>query len=166
MKRVRRKLDVKNTFQFDEELELAVYRYVCNEKLTYRSWKKIRNKYSNIQSYTEWKKYIVERYDKYTIEQLTEFQRYLNYMINIKKSANNFGTTVWCTAILSAMVSVAFNFLISETDWFEILYKSIIIVILLPRLLKSTYKLVAADDCVCNMYEDYKEIIDELISNK
>lgn len=166
MKRVRRKLDVKNTFQFDEELELTIYRYVCNKMITYGKWKKIRNKYSNIQSYTEWKKYIVGRYDKYKKESLIEFQRYLNYMINIKKSANSFGTTVWCTSMLSAMVSVAFNSLISETDWFEILYKSIIIVILLPHLLKSIYRLVAADDCVCNMYEDYKEIIDELIANK
>lgn len=166
MKRVRRKLDVKNTFQFDEELELTIYRYVCNKMITYGKWKKIRNRYSNIQSYTEWKKYIVGRYDKYKKESLIEFQRYLNYKINTKKSANSFATTVWCTVMLSTIVSMAFNFLISETDWFEILFKSIMIVIFLPLILKSTYKIVAEDNCACNMYEDYKEIIDELIANK
>ncbi len=166
MKRVRRKLDVKNIFQFDEELELAIYRYVCNEKLTNRSWKKIRNKYSNIQNYMEWKKYIVGRYDKYKEESLIEFQRYLNYMINIKKSANSFGTTVWCTAMFSAMVSTIFSFLSNRIGKFINLYGIIILIIFLLFILKSTYKIVAEDNCACNMYEDYKEIIDELISNK
>lgn len=161
----------KRRYDFDFELELMIYRYLCCHRIKKRVLKKMDNKYK-FGSYKQWKQYIHSKYEKYSLDELGEFSRYLNLKIREIKPLQQY----WILMI-PIVVTLAFSQLIQffikmyveySYDFFaqiilflSTIFLGFIILIMIKPFLQSIF----VEDFKINFLKDYKEIIDEMISN-
>ncbi|MBP3505964.1 MAG: hypothetical protein J6K43_06135 [Lachnospiraceae bacterium] len=160
--RNKRSSEWNKNFNFNVSQEKVIYRYVCREKIEYFRKRDLVYKFD---TYMEWKNYVRNKYMAYNEKSLMEFSRYLNYQLRRQPDIN--GVFALCLAPLYTWV-INFYFEIQTANISKIVFVIIIIpwVLLLCWMLKETINMSTGDKMNRAFYEDYKEIIDELILEK
>lgn len=74
----------KAEYEFNFELERKIYMYLCHSRLSKRELKNLEETL-RFDSYKKWKKYVCDKYRKYSADKLNEFSRYLNQAIRNTK---------------------------------------------------------------------------------
>lgn len=93
-----------DTFCFDVQKEMAIYTYLCKDRMN-RKQKKFLTDDTKFNEYKSWKRYLISRYDVYSKDCLTEFSRYLNGSLRESNKANNFNQSI-CISYIAAGISV------------------------------------------------------------
>lgn len=161
----------KRWYDFDFELERVIYCYLCcrciKERGFARDLRKLNEKLK-FESYQEWKQYICNKYQNYSKEKLTEFSRYLNQRIRNKKPFNEI-LIILCTVLVSLTLSQMFDMFLNTYERLSIKLVWFIscIIIVLPVFYGIVRFLchIFDSDIEKNFFEDYKEIIDEIIKS-
>lgn len=153
-------------YQFDEQNEIVIYNRLCFRKTK----KKCGIEYY---TYSSWKGYILSKYSSYTKEQLIEFSRFLNQKIRNVEPGHEYWNIIIpivMTVVVDRLFLQIFNIDQSWlSSWLLILIEIVIIIAVVAMSLFFIYKFFEPLFEVYdkeNFYKDYKEIIDEIISNK
>lgn len=171
-----RKLDQigKKEYDFDPQLELIIYKYVCYIRITRKEKKKLDKKIQ-FDYYREWEKYILDKYKDCKRDTLIEFSRYLN-----QRKRNNQPIREYWYLVIPVMLTLAlsetFNFIIQNGDKFynlpveEIIILCSLIILLIFFLvifaIRNTMMPMLDANIENNMLTDYIEIIENMIINK
>lgn len=175
-KKNNRKLDLigKREYDFDPQLEIIIYKYVCHMHITKKEKNKLDKKVQ-FDFYRDWEKYILDKYKNYKKETLVEFSRYLN-----QRKRNNLPIREYWNLIIPVIMALvlteAFHILVGNnyipqglSIWCNIiLYFIIIIFIFLPIIFIVWNTIMPLWDAniTDNMLADYIEIIENMIINK
>ena len=142
--------------------------------LCYKKDERLDDKYK-FKSYKQWKDYITNKYSVFSIEQLQEFDRWLNQKIRLRKPDHEYRNT--CITVL---ITWFFTKLLDEfSDKVEVtnniegvmgIFKmGVLIVITFCAVLFVTNhfygNLLESNETIA-LYTDYKEIIDEIIAQR
>lgn len=157
-----RSAEWRKVFDFNISQEKVIYKYVCREKIEHFRKKDLIYKFD---TYAQWKNYVRNKYEPYNAESLMEFSRYLNYQIRRQPDLN--GVFALCMAPLYTWI-INFYFEVQVSNRLGIILVIIIIpwFLLLVWMVKESLNMSSGDNMKRAFYEDYKEIIDELISEK
>ena len=180
-KRYKRTLDDigKEIYNFDLKKEKNIYNYVSCYKFTKKGKKQLDDELK-FDSYGKWKNYIVTKYSECKSCQLEEFSRYLNQRIrNAKVNHTYWGMvipimlTIVTTRVLEVILNVNFNLLEGDDLLIKIILYIVFmliisIVILIPGFLmiKEIVEPIFDNDMEKNLFEDYKEIIDDMMKSE
>lgn len=154
----------KENFCFDDNLEFTIYYFLCKGKVERRYRKKISG--FMFEKYADWKGYIIEKYQKYGYNELIEFSRYLNQGIREKKTFSPMVIMYFSPAVsyfMTRFVETAFS---QNSDIADFLMNIGTFIISIIALMLIAHNLYLKENMRANFYEDYKEIIDELIEKK
>ena len=162
----------KRRYDFDLELELMIYRYLCCHRIKKRVLKKMDYNYK-FGSYKQWKQYIQSKYEKYSLDELREFSRYLNLKIREIKPLQQYWIlmipiviTLFFSQLIQFFtkkyVEYAYDYYAQIILFLYAILLGFVILIMLKPLLLSIF----AEDFEMNFLKDYKEIIDEMINNQ
>ncbi|MDE6210096.1 MAG: hypothetical protein K2M73_10560 [Lachnospiraceae bacterium] len=171
MRKRRKELNCNSKIQFNEKLELTIYKYLCNEKITWRNWKKIKKEY-RFDTYKEWSQYIQKKYIVYSTDSLIEFKKYLENIIRKNSTVSVFGESIVFPGLVSSILTILFNIFADmkydkEGDLIYIISFSVIMSILLSclviYLIKPMLDNVFRNKLRNYMYSDYKDEIEKLI---
>lgn len=163
----------KRWYDFDSQLEKAIYSHLC--------WTRVKRKISRkltedlkFHSYQQWKCYIYDKYQAYDKEKLDEFSRYLNQNIRNTKPSLKY----WAI-MATALITIAFTSLIDRIINIKlsadipiwgmiilVLVGEIFFILLLFSVIIQTMYPIFDNSADENLYEDYKEIIDEIMRTK
>lgn len=165
-------------YDFILKRERIIYSYLCCKYINKKEMKKIEENLK-FQSYKEWKEYITKKYNKCDVDSLVEFRRLLNQLKrNIAPSSTYLG---FCfpavlALILSKSADMLWSLNINEvelTDWrvfaiYAIVYIFAIGLVMIPvmGILLAIIFPIMNNDLEENLYNDYIEVIDELIKDK
>lgn len=145
-------------------------------------WKEIeKGTIPKFVSYKEWKQYLNEKYDKYSIEMLEEFVRYLNIRKCKRKGKKEFAQSIYseffalvCTTTFTLITVEIYGKVICQSG--ELFYlmaestiKSFATVVVMVFVVVVVIKLMKdyVEHFVCEQfYDDYQEIIQEMIELK
>ncbi len=164
----------KKYYEFDFELERNIYCYLCCIRVKSRKLQKLK-KELKFESYKQWYTYVRNKYKNFDKDVLIEFTRYLNQQIrNIspEHEYNSITATVVLTVFLTSLVDKLMSMKISFGGLSEI---STIVVILILELfiaipmifiIVQTTKPIYDSSVNVDFLRDYKEIINELITEK
>lgn len=165
----------KRWYDFDSQLEKAIYSYLCCIRVKRKITQKLTEDLK-FNSYQQWKQYIYDKYQAYDKDKLNEFSRYLNQNIR-----NTIPTREYWQIVVTAVITMLFTMLFDRVfkinaKWFDdipiwgivilVLVGEIFFILLLIFLIIQTmYPLIdySVDE---NFYRDYQEIIDEIICTK
>lgn len=160
---------------FDIDKEWNKYCFLCGSELSKKQWKMLAD-CDKFYTYVEWKQYIRDKYESCPVEGLKEFDRFLNQcqrnVIPGRESAS---------IVISAMIAMAFNFLLnvitemispekfaSEVSY--IITQSIVIFVFMiwgiKSILLSVKDIFSERNLRTDFFADLREIIDELIREK
>lgn len=153
-------------YHFNEQKELEIYNCLCFRKTK----KKCDIEYH---TYSDWKNYIYNNYSEYTKEQLIEFSRFLNQKIRNVEPGHEYWN-IMIPIIMTVTVDKLFETIVDVDQSYQATVPMIIIemlIIIFTVAISSIFvnKIIEPlfDTCYKeNFYKDYKEIIDEIISNK
>lgn len=158
-----------NSFDFKLELEIKIYKY-----LWYKKAKGLEKKY-RFESYNKWKNYITNKYSGFSIERLQEFDRWLNQKIRLRKPNHEYSKAC-ITALISCFFTIlldTYSSTIEAVEQMSIAVRMggivIVLIVIFCAVLFVTDKLYCFwfdDDVTIALYEDYKEIIDEMIAQQ
>lgn len=156
----------KQKYDFDIQRELICYKALCSYKLRKKNLKKLKKfeNYLKINSYMEWKSYIIKKYKTYDRGKLIEFSRYLNRAIRDNEPDREYWevmTTVCVTFFLTKYFECFFDMKLSG-----ILLWIIGLIPLGIGLLHSFFLPISDNNINLYLLVDYKEIIDEMIEKK
>lgn len=149
-------------FDFNVSQEKAIYAYVCREKIEHSRKKCLVYKFD---TYAEWKGYVKNKYIPYSSDSLIEFSRYLNYQIRIQPDVNG-AFALFMAPIFTVLINFYFEVQTSEISG---IVRAIILVpwlIFVAWMVIETINMSSGDKIKRTFYEDYKEIVDELIREK
>lgn len=170
------------------ENEFIIYEYLC-DSISKRKIKKVKKQF-RFRRYSAWKLYVKDNNRKREYEQLTELSRYLNHQ-GRSVSMNNNSLYIFLVPFLVSLISnIIWNYFNSiqnfpaENVIEHLSLIPIINVIKFPMILFTIGTLIMAMPIVLmfylflfmetvkkaelrkSFYKDYKEIVDELISDK
>lgn len=161
----------KRRYDFDFELELMIYRYLCCHRIKTRVLKKMDNKYK-FGSYKQWKQYIHSKYEKYNFDELVEFSRYLNLKIREIKPLQQYWILMIPIVVTLAFLQSIQFFIKMYVEYSYELFAQIILFLyailigfVILIMIKPLLQLIFVEDFEMNFLKDYKEIIDEMITN-
>lgn len=164
----------KKWYGFDFELERNIYCYLCCIRVKNRELRKI-NKELKFESYKQWNTYVRNKYKNFDKDILIEFKRYLNQQIrNISPvhEYRNITATVVLTVFLTSLVDKLFSLKISYEELsgisaiVAILVLELFVAIPMAFAIVQITKPIFESSVDVNFLRDYKEIIDELITEK
>lgn len=175
-------------YNFDFQKEKLFYSQLCFQKLNkkdrikYQRYLKSVNEGKNkkekyeFNNYLNWRKYIIEKYESYPLECLSNFSAYLNWGCRNIEIGNE-----WFKSLITSTISVLLAQLIAilsknelpKITWYNFFLFLIVEVIfiligtcIVYQFLNRTVKDSQSDKIIEFFYKDYKKIIDELIENK
>lgn len=164
----------KTQFNFDIQLERGIYSYLYGIRASKNS-KKFLDEQFKFCFYSDWKKYIQNKYKNYDCEKLNNFRKYLCQKIRNEKPAFEYwkmSIPVLMSVIISQLTEMIRNILnirYSTTSFFIVAtWLSVIIVMILP-VIYIVYSLIAVlwdSNADKDLLEDYIEVIDILIDEK
>lgn len=163
----------KRWHNFDLKSEKKIYCYLCCMRDGIFKPRKLDNDLK-FESYQQWKKYVNNKYENFNVSELIEFSRYLNQGIRIIKPTQEY-MTITITALMTWLLTVLLNFLVNRNidlrntmleDIIETVIFSIVFILLLFLFVMQTFIPILKNDAEKNFLSDYKEIIDEMISEK
>lgn len=158
-----------NTYDFDFELERAIYCYVCHTHISLKQKKKLKkNEQYKFELYKQWKDYICNKYEQYSLEILHEFSRYLNQRYrNIQPESEYWKLIV--PVVMTLATTKEFEYLV-DIKYPDLLSATIVSVIIFPFIMITiiffiwnTIKPIWQSSMQQNLLLDYKEIIEEII---
>lgn len=164
MKRRRILAKAKKDFLFDNKREWYIYRFLCDGKLKRREKKKISG--ILFERYNDWKDYVINKYQNYESHQLIEFSRFLNHQIRESKSFTPIIIMYFSPVVafyISLLGDKLLNVNYTKQNTFAI---CIGIIVCLALIIMVAYNMYSEENMKNGFYEDYKEIIDELIERK
>ncbi|RGF17018.1 hypothetical protein DW266_11855 [Blautia sp. AM22-22LB] len=169
------------SYNFNAEKEKRLYRYLSMKTMKKKEYgmfledlrelKTCDNiKSCTIISYSEWKKYIIEKYESCTIEQLENFSAYLKLGYE-KETSEHEGLNIVLAAYMAGLLSIILQIAIKPMVGVDIRLITFLIMclLLIPCIymaLKIVMKYLYDNNTNSNLYKDYKKIIDELIEKK
>ncbi len=161
----------KRWYDFDFKSERVIYCYLCcckiKEKHFARDIRKLDEKL-RFETYQEWKQYVCNKYYNYRTEELSEFSRYLNQKIRNERPINE-GLSILLAALTTLIFTETFDrFLYTyEKISIKIVWLIGCIVFLLPMAygIAKFLSLMFDNNIEKDFFEDYKEIIDEMIED-
>lgn len=154
-------------YNFDFAKEKKIYCYVCCSRLKKKELRTINSQYK-FESYLDWESYVQNKYKNCSNDQLKQFSRYLNQnMRNIKpgKEYINICFPVIVTLAFSKYLEYVCGFKWVSNILLVLIYVVMIFVLLqfLKILLSNIIIPLLNNDIEENMFNDYKEIIDNMI---
>ena len=155
-------------FNFDTEKELAIYTYLCKEKLTHRQ-QKLLSPDTQFAGYHSWKNHIISKFKVYTRSGLIELSRCLNLSLRNTNKFNSFTQGFWMSCIsscLSLSINELCDYLQPNLNPVIQFFTILLFVPLLAFYLLSAYNNYSSEGQRINFYQDVKEIIDEMIEAK
>lgn len=169
-------------FQFNESEQLDIYRYVSGFEMTEDSWKKIEAEIiPRFISYSEWKGYVEQKYENYTLEKLEELNRYLSvrscnskgYGEYIKLLCSNFLTFIITYSFTGILEDVLNKAIYEEATVIQALTETgikglvfLIIILALVWFIIKTMRDFTEANVKEQFYSDYQEIICKMIKTK
>lgn len=164
MKRMRRFANVKVNFLFDKERELNIYRFLCKKKVKKKKIKEISD--CLFERYNDWKNYITNKYQNYESQQLIEFSKFLNLQIRESKSFSPI-IIMYFSPVVAFYISLLGDKLLNVNYTKQNIFPICIgIMGCLIFIVVVAYNMYSEENMKNGFYEDYKEIIDELIERK
>lgn len=166
----------KEKFDFDYDLEKIIYMHLWHEKIKKKDFRRL-DKEVQFDTYSKWKDYVENKYKDKSKEDLEDFSRHLNQEMRNNQPVNK----CWeiCIPILiSMLVSQFSNFIIGYQGFdgniffhkiLEIVILvsiTIVVAIFFVYLFYKISKPIWDGEEKCDFLEDYKEIIDHIISQK
>ncbi len=156
----------KQWHNFDFAIEKIIYSYLCCKNI---KKKKVRNldKELKFESYQQWKNYIRSKYENFDQDHLSEFSRYLNQRLRDMRPYREYRLIV-TTALITWLFTETVNISQKMDDQritviFSLLFLAGVFVELVVLL---TLKPIFENNIEENLLRDYKEIIDEMITEK
>lgn len=171
----KRKEAAKHNFDFDYEKEQLIYDYLYLRELKTKEEKRLK-KYNIIKNdtkkisyttYKEWAEYVKSKYSVYSKDSLNEFIRFLKH----RKRINNSYYNLIMAYALPILVTICINYF-SEffNESYNIFTNLLICIIILFYFFKNitlkVKELTDGADLQKGLYEDYIEIIEEIINEK
>ena len=156
---------VKDTFVFDRNKELKIYKALCREKISKRSVKILKKDDKYFFRYKDWEKYIVDRYKNYGFDELNEFEKMLNLLINRVKPLNEFNKLVVAAYLSSSMASIVGAYE-GFSNPFSMIGGSMLLIPMLVVIFIKLYDIINSDNSYIMMYEDIKNIVVKLKEEK
>ncbi len=153
---------------FDFQLEKDIYCYLCCNRMKKRALKKLNDELKFV-SYLQWKQYVYRKYENCNKDELIEFSRYLNQRIRNKKPYREF-IVILLSAIVSFLVTKTVDAFYSLNSRLSNTVSETIVVVFavipLTFFLIQIFTPILEDNIEENFLKDYKEIIDEIMSEK
>lgn len=150
-------------FDFDVEREYAIYRFLCRKKLKPKT--KVAINGYQFKSYKNWKNCIRQKYEKWDIEQLIEFKKFLNIKARETQTLN-----IIENSLLFSTFSVVLGFYIGatfkDTNVISVLVWMVIFQIFAYLTYRPIIKQVMESSLQLDFFKDYKKIIKKLIHEK
>lgn len=154
---------LEEVFLFNRSREYAIYLYLCKKQVGRRQRKLIAEDVKFV-SYKEWKKYIVQKYNRYTKDGLVEFRCMLNLLLRDSNKANNYIQEI-CVAYFSAAIAILLTEAVDSNKEGSVSWL-IFMIILIPFIVHIIIKLynvfILGSDEI-HFYTDVKAIIEEMI---
>jgi ABC-type multidrug transport system permease subunit len=149
---------------FDFDLEKKIFKYL------YYGKKRKLDKENQINSYMDWKHRIEKMYSSFSIEQLQDFSRWLNQKIRDSKPSHEYSQiciTVLITWFLTKVLDEYCNRITNlKISFLAIVIFSIIVFFIVLYGCSKLYDMLFTENMKIALYTDYKEVIDDLISQK
>lgn len=153
---------------------MNIYNNLCLRRVSNKELKKIDNTLK-FTTYSEWKQYIYNKYKDYDKEFLSEFSRYLNQGIRNMQPIREY-STLFFPIIIALATNELFKKALEINDIlsdFSALVNIVIGLILIFILYGTFFYIILTisrpiwdNNIEENMYKDYKEIIDEMLTEK
>ena len=119
-------------FDFFKDDAVLTYKYISGEKLNKKEWEKCLENDMPI-SFLEWEEAIQEKYSEYNEEQLTEFQLYIESLLEYDDYRKT-GQNLIYAAMLSAFFSSTFSSVVSVVMDTQTRMISLLIMFILPPM--------------------------------
>lgn len=179
MKRRRKKTLEKignDYYGFRFQLEKNIYCYLCckhGKRIeVYRGIRFCKlDEEQQFNTYHQWRQYVYNKYCNYTTEKLSDFSRYLNQMIRDRKPNRENGIIV-ITAVLTLLFSKLYekaekylSYILGYKYGLGIIvmvFACMVIAILISQITFPVFDNSIEE----NFFRDYKEIIDDILSEK
>lgn len=155
-------------FNLDINKEIAIYTYLCKEKLSHKQ-NKLLSSNTKFESYHSWKKYIKSKFRVYSKPSLIELSRYLNLSLRNGNKLNTFTQGFWMAFIssfLTLFINESINHLHPNLNPLILFIAILLFVPALVFVLISIYKEYNSEEQRVSFYQDVKEIIDEMIEER
>lgn len=164
----------KRWYNFDFGLERNIYCYLCCIQVKSRKLRKL-NKELKFESYKQWNTYVKNKYKNFDKDILIEFSRYLNLrMRNISPDHEYWSITA--TVVLTVFLTSLFDKVFYQQINLEglsgisaivvISILELFVLITIMFVIVQTMKPIFDSSVDDNFLKDYKEIIDQLITEK
>ena len=167
-------------YHFNQTEEMRIYKCVCGEKLSWYEWRKIKGRQFSF--YEEWKSYVYEKNKDIPKEKLKEFYHYLEHrkrMVEPRQEPVKIMMSVVITIIVTDVMKFFLKYwkeiqaLWKGGSWTEIRMGLGLIIgtfLVISLGFGSIAWMIASDipkhTLERNFYQDYQEIIKELINEK
>ena len=158
-------------FNFDLQKEKGIYGYLYGIRRTEKEWRKLR-KAEKFYCYSEWKKYIWNKYKDYEIKELQDFSMYLNQRIRNEKPNKEY-LSLFIPVFLSILIGKMPEMIddLQKIDFSgvskgAVLLMIVVIAILVGLIIGLVWEIfipIWDNNINENLFVDYKKIIDELI---
>lgn len=164
----------KRWYDFDFQLEKAIYDYLCCERVKKKMLRKL-DEDQKFESYQQWKQYVLDKYQKLSAAKLTEFSRFLNQEIRDLKPSHEYWSIMGSALMAVIFTNVIDVALRTEVDFkgipawgipIIIILIEIVIVLLVLFCIVQAMSPIFDNSASEGLLRDYKEIIDGIISEK
>lgn len=161
-------------YDFDFEQEKTIYCYLCCIHVKNKNIRKLSDELK-FDMYQQWKDYVYNKYKDYKSSRLIEFSRYLNNRIRNISPCKEYLNIIFSCYITVAFTIICDRFLqfyLSTTEVHNTSHNIISIVVTVVafvgfyNIIKVPCIPIIDNNIEENLFRDYKEIIDEIISVK
>lgn len=165
----------KRKYDFDHHEEIEIYKYPLGYRVKKEKEEELHRKGVLFQDYDTWKVYVIEKCSDWDINKLIGFSRYLEQRLRNVKPIGDFILLI-IPLLLSPILSFFFDLLseiakgdISTASWklkLALWVVIFIVVLLVAYEIWQAYEMIYVNRTKAHFYEDYKEVIDSLISER
>lgn len=158
---------------FDLKQELQIYKYVCQEKMSYIERRELENNNREhmYTTYAQWREYVEKKFEHYSKDELEEFSRYLNHRIRINEPSKEYWN-IMISSLMASIISIIMN-KVEEISCVQnmplVILRAVFVFLGISALgftlaffLKLFLNILWDENTNKNFYIDYKEIIDEM----
>ena len=156
-------------FNFVEKDEFLRYKYLCGERIGIIQWYTKCCDGHMSYTYYEWENVIKKKYEVYTVQQLNEFEKYLE-LGNIKHGIHEVLDNIVYAALVSSFLAVIFSNIVVEVakkgDYFIEFMVLILICFASAIIISFIFYSLKKKVLKKQMYQDYKSVIKSLCHEK
>lgn len=152
-------------YNFNIQKELIIYKYLCKTKYYKKKFKKLQSDLK-FDTYCEWENYVKEKHKDLSDEKLLEFSKFLNLQKRNERPV--FEMMSWLMpAVFSVYINICVDIAYKDNNSlfshiFIIIISYIFFILIAREIIKPLLDECSRD----NFFDDYKEIIDNLIKER